>query len=140
MSLVKIIKNMVFNDSIGNEKNTEMHTFNPHVPEIKYVQNDENNCVLSSMDYGLFAVNDHVEEHADVSQISSSLSCGTVGFINRTKFSSDILTYCAIKKGEKQCRYKLVQWNNKGSFDIFNDISDHVIFDFQLVIPITLLV
>ena len=29
-------------------------------------------------------------------------------------------------KGEQQCRYKLVHWNNKGSFDIFNDISYHV--------------
>ena len=67
MSLVKIIKNMVFNDSIGNEKNTEMHTFNPHVPEIKYVQNDENNCVLGSMAYSLFTANEHVAEHSSVS-------------------------------------------------------------------------
>ena len=29
-------------------------------------------------------------------------------------------------KGEQLYHYKLVQWKSKGSFDIFNNISDHV--------------
>ena len=54
------------------------------------------------------------------------LSCENVGFIDRIKFASDILTYRVINKGKQRCRYKIVQCNNKGSLDIFTDISDHV--------------
>ena len=46
--------------------------------------------------------------------------------MNRIKFAIYILTDCVKKKGEQWFRYKIVQWNNKGAFDIFNDISDHV--------------
>ena len=42
------------------------------------------------------------------------------------KFSSDILTECVRNTGEEWCLYKLVQWKNKVSFDIFNYISYHV--------------
>ena len=47
-----------------------MHAFDPHAQGIKYVQDDENGCVLSSMDSALFAVNEHIEENAVVSQLS----------------------------------------------------------------------
>ena len=70
-----------------------MHGFHTSSPEIKYVQYDENTCVLSHLDSDLFAVNEHVAEHAFVSRLSSYLSCDTMGFMNRIKFASDILTY-----------------------------------------------
>ena len=59
-------------------------------------------------------------------QISSYLACETIGFKGGIKISSDILTYHVRKKGEQRCRYKLVQWNSKRLFDIFNYISDYV--------------
>ena len=108
-----------------------MHDYDPHAPEIKYVQDDKNTCVFISLDYSFFTVNEHVVEHSVVSRLSSSLSCETVGFINRIKFASNILTDRVINKEEQQCSYNLVQWKNKLSFDIFNDISDHVTL-FQL--------
>ena len=46
--------------------------------------------------------------------------------MDRFKFASGILTYYVRNQGEQRCRYKLVQWKNKGSFDIFNDISNYV--------------
>ena len=52
---------------MDNANNTEMHAFDPDAPEIKYVQDEKNNCVLSSMDYDLFAANKHVADHAVVS-------------------------------------------------------------------------
>ena len=69
-----------------------MNAFDCHAPEIKYVQDDNNTCVLSILDYALYSANYHVAEHDVVSQISSYLSCDTVGFINRIKFYRDILT------------------------------------------------
>ena len=72
-----------------------------------------------------------------MSLLSSYLSCDTVVLMNRIKFASDILTDSVINKGEQRFRYKLVWCNNKWSFDILNDISDHII---HLVILITLLV
>ena len=73
-----------------------------------------------------FYMNEHVVEHAVVSQLSSYLSCDTVGFKNRINFDCDILTDTVINKGEQWCRYSIFQWNIKGSFDIFNHISYHV--------------
>ena len=54
------------------------------------------------------------------------LSYDTVGFKNRIKFDSDILTYNVINNGEQQFRYNISQWKIKGSFYIFNDINDHI--------------
>ena len=51
------LKNYVFNVLIGNAKNVEMHDFYPHTQEVKYAQDDKNTCVLSSLDYDLFAKN-----------------------------------------------------------------------------------
>ena len=90
-----------------------MHDFDPHAPEIKHVQDDKNTCVLSSMPYDFFVMNKHVAEHAVVSQLLSSLSCDTVGFMNRINFSRDILTYSVRNKGEQRYRYKIFQWNIK---------------------------
>ena len=42
------------------------------------------------------------------------------------KFARDVITDHVRNKGEKRCRYKIFQWRIKGSFDIFNDISDHI--------------
>ena len=70
-----------------------------HAPEIKYVQDDNNTCVLSILDYALYSANYHVAEHDVVSQISSYLSCDTVGFMNRIKFTSDNITGHEINKG-----------------------------------------
>ena len=61
----------------------------------------------------LSAANEHAAEHAVVSQLSSFISCYTVGFINRIKFASDVLTDSVINKGEQRFRYKLVWCNNK---------------------------
>ena len=65
-------------------------------------------------------------EHAIVSRILSSLSCNTIGFKNSIKFASNIITDCVRNKREQSCRYKLVKWDIKVLFDIFNDISNHV--------------
>ena len=46
--------------------------------------------------------------------------------MNRIKFATEVLTDHVINKGQQQCRYKVVQWNNRGTFDILNDISDHM--------------
>ena len=81
---------------------------------------------MSSLDSAFFYKNEHVAKNAVVSQLSSYLSCDTDFFIIGIKFFSDILTYCVINNVEQQCRYKLVQWNNKGPFNIFSHISDHV--------------
>ena len=78
------------------------------------------------MDSDIFDTNEHVAEHYVLSLLSSSLSCGTVGYMNRIKFASDILTYPVRNKGNKRCHHKIVQWKNKGLFDILNDVSDHV--------------
>ena len=122
---------MVFHVPIGIANNTEMHDVHTHAPKIEYVQDDKNTCVLSNMDSDLFAVNEHVAENAVMSRLSWYLSCDTVDFMNRINFNIDILTYRVIKKGEQWCHYNLVQWNNKGSFDILNNVGDHVTL-FQL--------
>ena len=46
-----------------------MHYFHPHAPEIQYVQNEENNICFSIVEYDCFCVNEHVAEHAVLSQI-----------------------------------------------------------------------
>ena len=89
----------MFHVTIDNEKNTEMHAFDPRAPEIKNMHDDENTCVFNTLDFILFDVNEYVAEHAVLSQLSSSLSCDTVGFINKIKFSSDIVTDRVINKG-----------------------------------------
>ena len=93
--------NKVFHVPIGNTKNTEMNAFNPHVPEIKYFQDDEYTCVFGSLASALFAENENFAENAVVSQLSSYLSCDTVGFMNRINIFSDILTDCVRNKGEQ---------------------------------------
>ena len=60
-----------------------MNGFRPHASEIKYVQDDRIDCVLISQASALFYANEHVVEHAVLSQILSSLSCDTVGYLNR---------------------------------------------------------
>ena len=65
--LVYLIQKLGFRVPIGNKNNIEMHDFGPHAPELKYVAHEENTCVLSSLDSPLFAVNEHVAEHAAVS-------------------------------------------------------------------------
>ena len=57
-----------------------MHAFDPHATEIKYFQYDDDTCDFSSMDYALFDEHKHVVKYASVSQLSSYLSCDTVGF------------------------------------------------------------
>ena len=57
-----------------------MHAFDPHATEIKYFQYDDNTCYFSSLDYALFDEHKHVVKYAAVSQLSSYLSCDTVGF------------------------------------------------------------
>ena len=47
-----------------------MHAFDPHAPEIKYVQDDENTCCLGSLASDLFSSNKHVAEHAVMSLLS----------------------------------------------------------------------
>ena len=47
-----------------------MHAFDPHAPEIKYVQYGENTCVLVSLGSALFAANEHVAGNAVVSRFS----------------------------------------------------------------------
>ena len=54
----------MFHVPIGNENNTEMNAFDSNAPEIKYVQDANNNCVLSSMASALFAANEHVADYA----------------------------------------------------------------------------
>ena len=44
-----------------------MHAFDTHLPEIKYVQDDNNTCVLISLDSALFSANEHVAENDVVS-------------------------------------------------------------------------
>ena len=51
-------KYILFRVPIGNAKNIYMHGFHPHAPEIEYVQDNENTCCLSSLDF--FADNEHV--------------------------------------------------------------------------------
>ena len=80
MYLVKIIPKNVFYVPIDNAHNIEMHYFSPHATEIKSVQDGNNTSYLSSMDSALFATNEHVVEHAGMYQLSSFLSCDTVGF------------------------------------------------------------
>ena len=46
-----------------------MNDFDPLKPELKFVQDDKNNCVLIILDYALFAANEHVVEHAVVSRL-----------------------------------------------------------------------
>ena len=65
-------------------------------------------------------------EYAIVYRLLSSLSCNTIGFKNSIKFASNIITDCVRHKREQSCRYKLVKWDIKGLFDIFNDTSDYV--------------
>ena len=101
-------KNKVFHVTIGNSKNVEMHDFHPHEPEIKYFQNEENTCVFSSLYSDLFSENEHYVEHAVLSQLSSYLSCDTVGYMNRIRFSTKILTDGVRNKGEQQRHYKVV--------------------------------
>ena len=91
-----------------------MHAFDTHEKWIKYVQDDDNACILSSIASALFDMNKHVAELAIVSHLLSYLSCDTVGFMNRIKFYSDNLTYCVINKGEQRCHYKLHKSKNKG--------------------------
>ena len=74
----------------------------------------------------LFDLNGHFSEHAVVNRISSYLSFDTVGFMNSIRFTSDILKDCVRNKREHRYHNKVVQWKNKGSFDIFNNISDNV--------------
>ena len=123
---------LVFYGPIDNENNIEMHSFYPHAPEIIYVQYYNNTCFLISLASYFFDANENVAEHDVVSWFLSYLSCDNIGFKNSIKFDSDILTDCVRNKGEKQCRYKLIHWKIKGSFEICNDISDHVTL-FQLI-------
>ena len=56
-----------------------MHDFHPHAPEIKYIKDDDNTCVFSSMDSASFDVNENVAEHPVLSLMLSSSSCDKVG-------------------------------------------------------------
>ena len=46
--------------------------------------------------------------------------------MDRIKFSNKIMTDRVRKKGEKRCRYDIVQWGKKRRIWYLNDISDHV--------------
>ena len=61
-----------------------------------------------------------------MSRLSASLSCDTDSFRNKIRFASDIIKYLVRNKGEQWCHGKIVQWNIKEYFYIFNNISDHV--------------
>ena len=63
-------KNKVFHVPIGETNNIKMRTCDPHVPEIKYVQDDENTCCLGSLASDFFSSNKHVAEHAVMSLLS----------------------------------------------------------------------
>ena len=90
----------MFHVPLGNTNNTEMHNFDPHVPGIQYVRDDKNTYVLSGMGYSLFDENGNVSEHYVVSWLSSYLSCETVGFMNRIRFATKILTDCVRNNGK----------------------------------------
>ena len=75
----------------------------------------------------MISENENVVEHAVLSRLSSYLSCETIVHMNRISFSTNILTDHVRNKRGQQFRYKVVQCNNKGLFDISNGITNCVI-------------
>ena len=80
-----------------------MHDFHPQEPEIKYVQNEDNNCFSSILESALFAANEYVAEHTVLSRLSQYLSCDTIVYIKRIRFATKILTDYLRNKGEQRC-------------------------------------
>ena len=107
---------------IGNPKVSDTNDINPHATGIKYKQNNENTCVISSQASSLFAANDFFGKQAVTSRIILYFSSS----LDRIQFSVDIITQHVINKVEQRSHYKLKHWNSKVSFDILHYICYNV--------------
>ena len=56
-----------------------MTEFNPHTPEIKCAQDDENTFCFSSLTLALFYSSEYVAEQARTLRLNASLSCESRG-------------------------------------------------------------
>ena len=59
--------------------------------------------------------------------ITALLSQDSRDYTYRIKFSNVIMVNKGINKCDQRLRYTLEQWNKIGSFDVLNNISEHVI-------------
>ena len=100
---------IIFHVTIGSDKKTDLIDLNPYAPTFKYIKNDENTCVFSSLAYDMFDNREHVAEKYIASQLESSLYFSLLGYLDGINFSNKIMTDRVRDKLEKYCRYNIFQ-------------------------------
>ena len=95
-------------------------------PTLEYQHNDWNGCCYGSLASDFVLSEDLVFAKEIKMQINKSLSYTFHEYIDRIIFSNEIMVDKERNKGEHRLRYKSELWNKIGSFDIMNDISEHV--------------
>ena len=90
-----------------------MNDFNPHAPDIKYVQYDINTFCFSSSPSDMFDARKYVAEQAILLRLKSSLLYESFGYKDMIRLSSNIMSDNARTKGDQCLRYKICQCKNK---------------------------
>ena len=96
--------------------------FHPEAPVLKYHQKSSNSCCLSSLASDFHIIGDNMAVDSLANHIEDSLALKKDRFRKRIDFSNNIMKKIG-HKGEQSLRYNLNIWNEKGDFDILNEIS-----------------
>ena len=113
----------MFEFTIGNTKCVEEMKFHSKAPMLKYCQNLLNSCCFSSLASYFDSINQTKSANAIAIHIEESFT-SQVG--NRIDFENAVLKNQKRVKGEQKLYYSMKKYTKKGSFDILNDISQHV--------------
>ena len=101
--------------------------FNPSALTLKNQQHNSNICWFSSLASELFASGETVAAKDISGQTKVSLVYQSNGYSGRIKYDNEIMLHRAQNKGDHNVCYDINKRKIKVSFDILNDISEHVI-------------
>ena len=111
---------------IDNAKIAETIVFHPEAPVMKYHQNLANSCSLSGLASAFHIICDTRAATDLDNHIVESLTLQKYMFRNIIDFANDIRKKKLHNKVEHHLRYNLKRWNNKGGFEILNDMIENV--------------
>ena len=111
---------------IDNAKIAETIVFHPEAPVMKYHQNLSNSCSLSGLASAFHIICDTRAATDLDNHIVESLTLQKYMFRNIIDFANDIRKKKLHNKVEHHLRYNLKRWNNKGGFEILNDMIENV--------------
>ena len=94
-------------------------------PMLKYRQNASNSCRLIRLNPAFESIN-KIKSTNDISKRIEASLTSQVSFRYFIDSENDVLKIQKIVKGKQKLYYNMKKYTHKGSFNILNNISEHI--------------